>query len=470
MKIGLCNLNSNQKGVTLFEFSLVIPIFLAAVVGLLYLGISLGVQGVLDHAASRALAAAVIMPELSDERVACVQNSSASYCTGLDQVRQAARDVLQSSFMIRSDGSTSGIASMTLSDTNPKVTIPEPTAGESAQQAFERAPITIEIKAQVNSFFPMPGLPPIVYTGRASGFYEVRSALSYPVPVDCNGNPKNSAAYMTQPCDCSSIPNSVWNSNTGSCEACSPDRLNHLDANHNVYMPTVSACACPSEEYCQAQYGPGAQLWWAGPDACKCGCNFAGGGWQFGRLSGGPATSCTCGSPPSDYPPGNPNAFHFNGQQVNGQICECVPSLTQAACDAIFPDEIVRVANPAHCNCECATECTGTYRHEDGTRTNSNTQNFWDPSQGCECHCYNPDWTYDPNRTYTGAGCACTNTCPAGKHPNEAAADCACTCNVANMACPGGANGIAGFYDVDACACRCHAGTYPNCLPAGNGG
>ena len=311
----------------------------------------------------------------------------------------------------------------------PVVTLPVATAGETQDDAFARDPIQVVMEARVEPLLPFFPALPIRVVGEA--FRERSKVPSMAVPVDCNGNPQGSALYNAEACPCAE--DEYWWDNKcvcrypwgqeGDCGCPAPA----------VATPDYWSCTCPDA----AAMGCGAnqirvESWnyAASPASISCSCQCRSGGF-IADGSGG----CAC--PAGKHDDGN-NCVCDNScadgkvtNQQNNCLCECPPgtiTLGNGQCGCADPNFRFQIGSGCVCNLTQAS-CSG------GTTF---------VSSSCSCSCVAP-------KVQVGGDCVC----PAGKVDNGAGG-CACSTAPADLC---GANTT---QNSGTCACACKSGFVPD--------
>jgi hypothetical protein len=518
-----------QSAVTMVEAVIVIPLALGIICGLMYFGLLSVLQGVAESAAHRALDLAISLPELEnipadpkcgDTHTNCEDIKNNDFCRGICKVKEEALSLPQNSFFKKSkDDSFLAYFSQDVPAVNINIEHADDfMLGQSSQQAYNERPIIIEINYMIKSI--LPGGSESAKKVVASGFRESQSSFSYPIKVDCMGEPYDSPTYNPQRCQCKNMPApqgwpgpGFWQGygfakqpyGGDKCKLCPKDSIPYYgDKNYDFYTSTweqneaecsqiagrpegytcpVDGCWCPTQAKCQEIKGPGGVVMnddsWDGQ--CTCVCN----NWYgYNDKTDG---TCGCDDQPPEYrvlqgPTGKSVTFaakkEISAGRQNGDfagVCSCMIDkdtdgnavhrvLTDEDCDKIYPGgNGKRVANLNGCGCGCGYGLAfGTKFEATGQIVLSCDpaifphQYLSDFNNNCDCTC--------PGKTTTDGVHPCA--CPA---PN--AADCGGTMNLANVkmadttcACICDPNKcVNGNYDSN-CNCDCSwGGSPPNC-------
>lgn len=393
----------SQRGATMIEFAIVIPLFLLVVMASIEFARFRLAKGVVDAGAQRAVDVASTIAGLNSE-----DDSAPGYQDALARIEGAANKISRS---VLSNGESESTFKVT---GNPIVTIPEPRFGEKRTDAMQRAPIVVEIPATYTPFFLPSVLPSIPFTGKAAGFREPIQRTSMPVPIDCRGLGLGSDGFW-QDCPCSDSA-TVWDPSSRSC-VCGDDFSNAgeggvecLCSGSGSLNSSGDGCSCPDLD-CP----PGQTL---DTDACECSCPP--GSSYDGR-------SCVCDDPDKEL---IFSKFSSTGEcgcrdslkcintglVLDPDTCECVCSPTEEqACEASGGS----LASDCSCSCPAPQmvpsssslcECAPGYDESQcGGLTEFNQETCL-----CECSQDAEDDCEDSGGSFNHSDCAC-HSCPSNK-------------------------------------------------------
>jgi hypothetical protein len=354
-----------QSAVTMVEAVIVVPLALAIVFGLVYFALVSVIQGVAESAAHRALDLAITLPELEVIPVpppVCPPQSSncasihisapsstqsdsyTNFCQGICKVKEEALALPNNSFFKHSSKDSFFAY---FSDDIPAVTInienKSFSENQSSTQAYNENPIIIQLNYKLKPLVPFGSER--TKTAVASGFRESQSSFSYPIKVDCLGEPYDAPVHNNKKCQCmdgetTSDDNSgaaweyygehpAWGyykdqHDVERCRRCPyPSIPYYGDKNFDFYAATnnwpdnytktgtwdgplvqdlcsqipgkpqgytcpVDGCWCPSQQTCVDKMGLGAAVfnapWW------QCGCDCS---WNYQGFQQ-KADQCTC--------------------------------------------------------------------------------------------------------------------------------------------------------------------------------
>ncbi len=442
-----------EKGATIVEFAIVIPILLLVILALFDFVRYLTIQGILNSAANRAVSLASVVEDLdtdcirlpAPQRATCgarrevairkvltaardlplatmlgtdIQNDAAYLISptvdgSTDPVQQPAIEFVLS----RAEDLRAYISDGTDDATSTQLTFNSETpTNQALSDLLENIPLEVRIRARMNTFLPMFG--EFEVQGHAAGFREPRFLTSFPARLDCNGRPIGPGDTEPVDCPCSSDPNNpdlvqgpggcLCNVSAGlvgqdingtfTCVCEDPDLIK--DGNGN--------CICPYTNAQEAGCGPN-QVY--NPDTCGCDdCP------QLQTSGDGIACTCPFATPEEAgcaegqvFEPGTcrcKDCPYLQEADDSGLACECpYTSAEQAEC---ADDEIF---NPVNCTCNrCPNE-----QVPNGDR------------DGCECPSdYLTNNDCGPGARVDVDKCRCVN-CRGNQTVTPDGLDCECT-------------------------------------------
>ena len=460
MRFPLDDMRSGSRGAALLEWALVAPVILMLLFGALYFGFAVSVRGMVDHAAHQGLELAAVLPELEELPVggmdcANPDNAEAEFCVGYRKVQQKIYDALAPSFVAK-DEAGGRLAYLT---GEPVIDFPLRSENQTSAEAYAATPIGISMYAALRPRIPWFDTT-LSFAAKAAGYRETRNAVSYPVPVDCNGNPYGSAEYDSNPCLCQApsfywadptVPKEAINNNTGgwTCRTCNQDAYPVPlspsgapgDSLNGVakYSGSLLGCYCPTAGWCYQNYGVGhGGVFDSGGNyktACRCACLSI-----LGGIGG--TGSCSCKNPPPmpGYPTGTLVA---TGPNPQGSSCGCMvrpadnPTATPRPfdltdCQAQYPDLTVKLTE-SKCGCLCDAYAGCNFTAPGGIFTiRENYRNPQDRENGCKCTCKQripggsktAGWLAWDEASKT---CVCpSQSCPAGQKMDLTSCTCKC--------------------------------------------
>ncbi len=111
----------------------------------------------------------------------------------------------------------------------------------------------IRIKVHANYQVPFLKILNIPVEINSARYYEPPLRLASGIPLDCEGNSIEGDASLDPVCSCSHINNAVFNTANAQCEPCLGDSVNHESDGYD-YNPDT-ACFHPNDETCRRIYG-----------------------------------------------------------------------------------------------------------------------------------------------------------------------------------------------------------------------
>jgi len=425
------------------EAMIAIPLFLLVIFVLIYFSMVFIVRGLIDDSAQKALSYAVTHPGFEVQPLGYASQEDCLDKYSEDPFCQAVNDVIALAKQIPSGGilgSSIGQGAIAHLVGDPEVIIPVPDdIYYHVEEVYAQYPFKVVINAKLSWLIPGLSVP---INAKAVGFYETHYSPSIPVEVDCHGYPYLHPSFKTQPCDCSSHPNAIFDFDSYQCHTCQFDRNSTRDPVSHYSSSTDSyGCHCPSTTLCREKYGSGSVVATVGNWQCRCLCHTTNG------FVGGAESPCSCGAAPASY-----MDVVFQPEKVHDEanhICKCRKSdggeLTAADCKALFPDRADQVTVKADgCGCRCEwgsqPQCEGT----GGTVP----PNIDPATDECLCTRCAPGKVYD----YDEGRCVCPNPIDCGPHGSWNEGTCSCNCT-------GDCNG----WDVmneDTCECNCPGDRY----------
>lgn len=468
-------LYSRQRGATLLEFVISLPLLVLIMIGLVDFCRYLTIRAIVTHSAQRAVALAATLPGLDSD-----DTTSSDFTSAKQQIEDEARS--QALILL---SATPEDSMQYLSQTDGiKVDIPEPQNGMTMQRTLSEKAVGVVVTAKVVPFLPF--LP--VFTAKASayGYREPRQIASLPVRIDCNGNPAGSTTYNAGECPCGKY--AYWSYTDKQCYCLSgligdPTTECRCPEHYSLYLASGTPhcqCALLSEDCGQGQI--------VDSKTCKCACDAAKGFIQdgescscksgFENQSGTCKCTAQCGPNfiqiQSDCSCSCPDPFEPHGSGAD-QTCECPATKDQQGTTCVCkapttPCQGNQVQDSTTCQCKCPASCPA-----------ESTQN----PTACSCSCNNPDKVLSAN----GASCNCRSDlscpggaildtagdcscdCPTGSTWNSQTSQCACdnaakhiengSCTCTSTTCPAGS-----LLNQTSCVCECR----PGFIPDGSGG
>ncbi len=412
------NRPSRECGASFVEIALMLPVALFLIYVLIYYCFTLIAEGTAEYTIHKALQTAIVAPELENIPVpqpsdcftrapTCQNDANATdedkFCCSLSNIKHDIVKNLGEGF-IAANGDNDHFAYLEPASGQSeaiRIIIPQDngkgvSAADNPLEVLKEIPIRLEVDFAIKPIFY--GLPPIRRTVRTGGFYEVQSALSYPVPIDCMGNAYGSADYNHEGCECAEDNATLRD---GSCKACKWGSIPKLEGHQSLGEKPEGyeenphyGCWCPTAETCKEKLNNTAgALKWKSGTGCGCHCNW----WRTFRGDG--KGGCRCNNSLGDYnytERETHNGFtQWLGQPEN-ELSMGATALVDGKCSCTTKEE-VSVTYPADYK---KAELAGQTITAPAGSTFSQTHcdYLWGPGVtrletqgGCECGCPRPD-------------------------------------------------------------------------------
>ena len=408
-----------EHGATMLEMAIVLPVFILLILAFIDFARYVSVKTVLNTGAARALTIASIAPGLVvDTELPGVDLTRQNEV--LNRVRRTAKQLASSTLVSETP------TSMIYFDGDTEVELPTRAGtGLSIEDAYRTTPITVSIKASMVPVLPLLRLfradGTIGVQGVATGFREIATLSSNPIPTDCLGRPIGSADYF-QDCPCQDETREHWDSSSRTC-VCSGQLVGEAgscacpdgavpDPNDSTRCVCADAgkvirngqCVCPGQnrEFIdgRCQCAPGYNPTGTASNNCQC-------DWR--ALNCGPleyADSETCQCQCDRTREGANCECKSTHHDVGERRCECNNSSEAAACRA----RVGFAWNFVECRCQCSTQSCPPGQSLNGD---------------CQCQCDNP------LMELRGRVCQCIGTAPVGQHFDSS---CRAVCDGTNAA------------------------------------
>lgn len=434
-----------EKGASFPEIVLMLPVALAVIYGLIYFSFALVYEGVAESTVHSALKSAIIMPDLDlipetmpnncDSKAASCKVTASSdedkFCCALSNIKRKLTKSLSGS-ILGNNYADSNFAYFNPSEGHSeaiRITIPQDdgkglSASDNPYAVLREKPITIELDYALKPL--VYGLPPVQRTIKAAGYYEVQSAMSYPVPIDCMGNPYGSPEYNLTGCNCLETNGRIIG---GRCRSCRWGAQAFLEG-HAKWGGTTPegyrnenphyGCWCPTSENCEERLNNSAgAITWTSGTGCGCQCSW------YRSFTGDGNGGCRCTNDAQKHvSDDNPNGTwsYQDGERHSGFKQNTPTNNLQ-----MNPTEVVN----GECRCTVAEEVSVTYPPDYFVASKAGrTETAPAGANFSQLHC---DYLHGPGVTkQEGGGCECTcrkPSCPSGTiYFRDSSGSCAGSC------------------------------------------
>lgn len=322
---------SNELGVSMLEFAIVLPVFLILIFACIDFARYSAAKSVLTTGAHRAVSLATVVPDL-DLDIKDLPIGSTRIDDAKDKVIVAAKKIPEATLF--SFGRYTGQITL---NAVPKLDLPIRKNNESMISAMQRDPIRVSMEGSYDPFLPL--LPILDIKSEASGFREPRTITSMPIPIDCFGN-RLGSKFFKSTCDCYD-PYSL-NPTSGVCECIVDD--DYCPGDQIALTNGQCGCSCPGNLIIDGAgcgcTGDNMNPTPIGPSKSKCEC-VAGFSCTAPKLKDELSCECRC-------PVSSPDLCKGSGGSYDSDECKC----------SLCPAGKSLDTNQPKCVCKAPVNCT----------------------------------------------------------------------------------------------------------------